>query len=162
MILESTFNIKTFIYSDTAERNNIENFPDTDEHFENLKKLHSLLTHIQARLSIKFAKPIQIKINSAYRCKKVNELVGGVLTSQHCLGQAADTIALGLTLDEYFNQIKSLTKENIITVGQCIKEYGKHPEKETDDWVHISINTTNHKNEFMIKRPGKPYEHISL
>jgi zinc D-Ala-D-Ala carboxypeptidase len=161
-ILELNFNLGTFTHSDTALRNNIQNIVDTDEQFENLQKLHKLLVHIHSRLSTKYAKPIQIRINSAYRNKRVNELVGGVPTSEHCKGLAADTVAVGLTLDEYFDQVKSLVKDNVISVGQCIKEYGKLPDRETDDWLHISVTTANHKNEFMIKRPNKPYEHITI
>lgn len=44
------------------------------------------------------AKPIYI--NCAYRCEKHNKEVGGVESSQHILGKAADIRCEGISLDE--------------------------------------------------------------
>ncbi|MCL4419950.1 D-Ala-D-Ala carboxypeptidase family metallohydrolase [Patescibacteria group bacterium] len=143
MILEKSFNLKTFTHSATAEKFGIDNTQMTDEQLQNLQRLHEVLTHIQSRLSIKYAKPIQIKINSGFRSKLLNEKVGGVSTSQHSKGEAADTVAIGISLEEYFDLVKSLVKEKIIEVDQCIDE---------TTWVHISFRKGKNRNQFLKMR----------
>lgn len=162
MILENTFNLKTFTHSDTADRLKIDNTQMTDEQLQNGLKLHELLVHVANRLSIKFAKQIPIQINSGFRSTELNKAVKGVPTSQHCFFQAADTVAVGITLDQYFDLLKELAKDKVLIFGQVIKEYGKHPEKETDDWIHISTPTNRIVNQFMIKEQKKPYQHVEL
>jgi len=141
MILGSKFDLTTFTHSDTANKLKIDNTQITDEVFENLQRLHELLVHVHNRLSIKYARPVQIKINSAYRSKLLNEKIGGVATSQHCTGSASDTVAVGLSVQDYFNHIKELVKEKVITVDQAIQE--------NHQWVHISIKKENNRNQFL-------------
>lgn len=158
MILEKSFNLKTFTHSDTAEKLGIDNTQMTDEQLQNLQRLHEVLTHIQSRLSIKYAKPIQIKINSGFRSKLLNEKVGGVSTSQHSKGEAADTVAIGISLDQYFNLLKELAKSGVMKFGQVIKEHIGESK-----WVHVSLFIPNKfENQFMIKEQSKPYQHIEL
>lgn len=153
MILESKFNLNTFTYSKTAIDKGIDNTEMTDEVFENLHKLHELLINIQIRISIKENKAIPIKINSGYRCPELNKLIGGVATSQHCLGEAADTVAVGVGLNQYFEYLKDLAREKVLVFGQVIKEYGS--------WIHISI-PTKHQNQFMTKEINQPYAKVEL
>lgn len=163
MILEKTFNLKTFTHSDTADKLGIDNTQMTDEQLESLQKLHELLCHIQGRLSIKYAKPIQIQINSGFRSLELNKAVGGVAPtqarrgSQHLHGEAADTVAIGITIKEYFNLLKTLAKENVLKFGQVIDET-----KNGKRWVHISIPTKIHENEFMISPDGRNYTRAPL
>lgn len=157
MILEKHFNFKTFTRSSTADKYNIDNTQMDEIIIHNLTKLHSFLLEIQARVSTKFAKLIQIRINSGYRCKELNQKVGGSLTSQHSDGSAADTVAIGVPLDEYYDSLRELAKSGAIKFGQVIKEYGRNPETELDDWIHISMPTRGKVNDFMIKEQGKPY-----
>ncbi len=162
MILENKFNLKTFTHSDTADRLKIDNTVMTDEQLQNGIKLHELLVHVANRLSIRFAKPIPMQINSGFRSVELNKAVKGVPTSQHCKFQAADTVAIGVPLDKYFDLLKELAKDKVLTFGQVIKEYGSHPDTERDDWIHISTPTDRIVNQFMIKEQGKPYQHIEL
>lgn len=148
MILEKSFNLKTFTHSDTADRLGIDNTQITDEQLQNLQRLHKLFVHIQSRVSIKYAKPIQIKINSGFRSKLLNEKVGGEPTSQHTKGEAADSVAIGISLEEYYQTLRQLAKEKVLVFGQVILEFGKHPESETDDWIHISTPTKRLINDF--------------
>lgn len=157
MLLEKHFNFKTFTHSATADKYNIDNTQMDEIIIHNLTKLHAFLLDIQAGVSAKFKKLIPIRINSAYRCKELNEKVGGSQTSQHTDGTAADTVAIGITLDEYYNALRELAKSGTIKFGQVIKEYGKNPETETDDWIHVSLPTRGKVNDFMIKEQGKPY-----
>lgn len=77
------FNIKEMINSQTAELYHIDNTP-TKEVAENLKKVMYILDIVRTYIG----KPIFI--NSGYRCKKLNEMVGGVQKSMHTKGLAAD------------------------------------------------------------------------
>ena len=49
-----------------------------------------------------------IKINSAYRCKLHNSIIGGVKTSQHILGKASDITINTFTPDEVVGVIENL------------------------------------------------------
>ena len=49
-----------------------------------------------------------IKINSAYRCKLHNSIIGGVKTSQHILGKASDITINTFTPDEVVDVIENL------------------------------------------------------
>jgi len=148
-MLESVFNLDTFTSSNTAKSKGIDNTKMTDEQFENLKRLHTLLISIQARLSTKYAKPINIKINSGFRSEALNKAVGGVATSQHCKGEAADTTATGLTVEQYFQDIKELIKDNVIDADQVIQEF--------DKWVHISVKEKANRKQYLraVKENGK-------
>lgn len=77
------FNIKEMTKSQTAELYHINNTP-TKEIVENLKKVMYILDMVRVYIG----KPILI--NSGYRCKKLNEMVGGVQNSMHTKGLAAD------------------------------------------------------------------------
>lgn len=77
------FTIKEMTKSQTAKLNHIDNTP-TEKVVENLKKVMYILDMIRVHIG----KPIFI--NSGYRCKKLNEMVGGVQKSMHTKGLAAD------------------------------------------------------------------------
>ena len=55
---------------------------------EQLANLQELVTNVLDPLRELYGKPI--KINSAFRCPIVNRVVGGVATSEHLKGMAAD------------------------------------------------------------------------
>lgn len=77
------FNIKEMTNSQTAKLNHIDNTP-TEKIVENLKKVMYILDMVRVHIG----KPILV--NSGYRCKKLNEIVGGVQKSMHTKGLAAD------------------------------------------------------------------------
>lgn len=77
------FNIKEMTKSETAKLYHIDNTP-TEEAAENLKKVMYILDIVRAHMG----KPILV--NSGYRCKRLNETVGGVQNSMHTKGLAAD------------------------------------------------------------------------
>lgn len=77
------FTLKEMTNSQTAELYHIDNTP-TKEVVENLKKVMYILDMVRVHME----KPIYI--NSGYRCKKLNEMVGGVSNSMHTKGLAAD------------------------------------------------------------------------
>lgn len=77
------FTIKEMTKSQTAKLYHIDNTP-TEEVVENLKKVMYILDMVRVHMG----KPIFV--NSGYRCKKLNEMVGGVHESMHTRGLAAD------------------------------------------------------------------------
>lgn len=77
------FTIKEMTKSQTAKLYHIDNTP-TKKEIENLKKVMYILDMVRVYMG----KPIFI--NSGYRCKKLNEKVGGVQKSMHTRGLAAD------------------------------------------------------------------------
>ena len=117
---------KEGVYSNTATRRGIDNTPN-DEQLDNMELVAE-----------KVFEPLRewvngpIKINSFFRCPKLNKAIGGSGTSQHCHGQAID-------LDDTFGKATNAEmyhwiKENL-DFDQMIWEFGtdKNP-----NWLHIS------------------------
>ena len=84
-MLSKNFTLEEFIRSSTAERMGIDNVPKDEEVIKNLR---NLCLEILQPLRDYVGAPVHI--NSGYRCKALNEAVGGVKNSQHCLGEACD------------------------------------------------------------------------
>lgn len=78
------FKFIEFVKSDTATLYGIDNLPDKDSVLGNIASLWNTLEEIRGKLGA------PIVINSAYRCKRLNELVGGVKRSLHMQGRSAD------------------------------------------------------------------------
>ncbi len=121
------FTLSELIKSDTAIRNNINNMPD----IKSLDNLLNLIFYVLQPLREKANRPIII--SSGYRCKKVNELVGGKDNSQHLCGKAADFKISGMSIAAAIDFIK----KSGIEYDQLINEY--------DRWVHISYSKDNNR-----------------
>jgi len=122
MWLSQNFSLEQLIYSETAERECIDNAPGSDI-VDNLRRLAAGLEQVQALLRF------PLEISSAYRCPELNRCVGGARTSQHTRGQAAD-----FTCTEFgppLDIIKAIRASDI-EFDQCILEYAR--------WVHISFS----------------------
>ena len=70
-------------------------------------------------------------VHSGYRCRAVNEAVGGSITSQHMKGEAADFHIVGVSLRDVFDWIRI---ESSLPYGQVILEPGTRPA-----WIHVSL-----------------------
>ena len=120
MKLYKYFTLEEMTLSQTAVRNNIDNTPSASE-IENLKHLcQDILDPLCDKYNL------NIYVSSGYRCKALNDRIGGAKTSQHIKGQAADINAEGMTANELYELIKSYD----IAVDQCIMEFNR--------WAHIS------------------------
>ena len=139
MRLTRNFSLEQLIYSETAERERIDNTPGPDI-IENLRRLALGLEQVQALIGF------PLEISSAYRCPELNSLVGGTETSQHTKGQAADfTCAeFGPPLD-----IIKAVRDSGIEFDQCILEYAR--------WVHISFSKTPRVKVLTIYDPKEGY-----
>ena len=96
------FTIKEMTKSQTAKLYHIDNTP-TEEAAENLKKVMYILDMVRVHMG----KPIFI--NSGYRCKNLNKIVGGVQGSMHTKGLAAD---FRTDKKEDINRMFEFLKEN--------------------------------------------------
>lgn len=123
MQLSEHFSLAELTTSEIAARKGLDNLP-TEIALQNLSRLAEKLEEVRKVLG----KPIMI--NSAYRSHEVNSAVGGVKTSQHCVGCAADIRVPSMTPDEVVNAIIA----SKIQYDQLIREF--------DSWTHISIPNT--------------------
>ena len=139
MRLTHNFSLEQLIYSETAERERIDNTPDP-EVVDNLRRLAQGLERVQ-RLTA-----FPLEISSGYRCPELNRRVGGTTSSQHTQGQAADfTCAeFGPPLD-----IIKAVRDSGIEFDQCILEYAQ--------WVHISFSKTPRGKVLTIYDPKEGY-----
>lgn len=83
--ISKNFTWKEFTSSDTAKRYRIQNEITS---FEVRDNILALVENVLQPLRDSWGHPLFI--NSGYRCPELNAKVGGVPTSQHVLGQAAD------------------------------------------------------------------------
>ena len=113
------FTVKEMLYSDTAKKLKIDNTPKSDEIVDNIQYLMDRLDEIREG----YGKPIFI--NSAYRCPKLNQSVGGVSSSYHQLGLAADL--------RYDSDLKDYIINNC-QFGKLIEERSK-----SATWLHIQF-----------------------
>ena len=93
------FELAEFVRSDTAKRRNIDNTPS----FEIVEHLDELVSKILDPLRAAYGMPITIA--SGYRCPALNRAVGGVTSSVHQIGYAAD-----LTVGGSFNRFRDFVQ----------------------------------------------------
>jgi hypothetical protein len=139
MRLTRNFSLEQLIYSETAERERIDNTPGP-EVVGNLRLLAQGLERVQILTGF------PLEISSGYRSPELNRRVGGANTSQHTQGQAAD-----FTCAEFgppVDIIKAIRASDI-EFDQCIMEYEK--------WVHISFSETPRGKVLTIYDPTEGY-----
>jgi hypothetical protein len=110
-----------------TEHREFDNTPNEAE-LANLVRLAEFLEKVKTALG---GKPVMI--NSAFRCKQVNDAVGSKDTSQHRIGCAADIRVPGMTPDEVVRTVIASGLE----YDQVIREFSD-PVKG-GGWTHISI-----------------------
>lgn len=74
-----------------------------------------------------------IKVNSAYRCKKHNRLIGSNDSSQHVLGKAADIKVKNFTPDEVAKIVEDMLTNQFLE-GMDIGGLGRY-----NTFTHIDI-----------------------
>jgi hypothetical protein len=123
--ISKNFTLDELLASATAKQQHIINAPGIDE----VCNLCALVHHVLQPL--RDAMGEAIKIGSGYRCPQLNKAVGGVPTSQHMKGEAADLCIDGDMKKgkRWFEWIKSHCD-----FDQLIME---HNSKGTY-WVHVS------------------------
>lgn len=135
MQLSEHFWLEEFTLSSAALALGIENVP-TAEHLEHLRHLADCMESVR-RL---FDKPIEI--TSGYRNPAVNAAVGGVPTSAHAGGYAADFHVHGIA---DFEAAKAV-RDSALTFDQLIFEKNR--------CVHLSVAPALRRQ--VLRQPGGP------
>ena len=119
--LSEHFTLEELTHTDHREFDNTPN----EQELANLKRLAAFLEDVKAALG---GKPVMV--NSAFRCKQVNDAVGSKDSSQHRIGCAVDIRVPQLTPDEV---VKTVIASGL-PYDQIIREF--------DRWTHLSIPNT--------------------
>lgn len=121
--IKKYFTIDELCYSNTAEKNNIDNTPNKEQ----INNLQILIDDVLQPLRIAYNKPIIV--SSGFRCPELNRLVGGKSNSQHLYGQAADIVPKDNNdIEILFELCKKLP-----SFDQLLFEKSK-----STKWIHIS------------------------
>jgi hypothetical protein len=125
MMLSENFRLLEFVTSVTASNHGIDNSPNSTE----IGRLRDLCRKIlqPAREAVG-----PLKINSGFRSEALNKLVGGVPTSDHRLGYAADVVPLSGDT----RGLAVWVAKNCPEFDQIILEFGTD---ERPDWIHLSV-----------------------
>ena len=115
----TNFTFKELVKTDTG----LDNMPNDMNVVKNLARLAQFLQIIRNELHL------PIIVNSGYRSKEVNEAVGGVLSSYHVKGLAAD--------------IKCSDMDKLLTILHShlmdIDQLGIYYNKNTQLWFHVGL-----------------------
>ena len=125
MTTKSYFTIAELCASDTAKKYNIDNTPNP-----------IIISHLQQLIN--FLNPLReawgsaIKVTSGYRCKRLNDMVGGSKTSSHMIGYGVDLVPANGKMDVFKKFVVDYMKTRIF--DQCIIEKSGKTE-----WIHIGL-----------------------
>lgn len=126
------FSLEEFTKSQAAIRLGIDNTPPP-EHLTNLKRLcENVLEVVRENLG-------SIHVNSGYRCRELNKLIGGVATSQHCNGEAADIEIPGTPNGDLAKWIAANCDYDQLIL-ECYKTG-----VPTSGWVHVSYKAEGNR-----------------
>lgn len=137
--LSPHFRLIEFTRSGVATDKGIDNTPGEEE----IEALRALCENILEPMRRRFG---AIYISSGYRCRKVNNAVGGVMNSQHIRGEAAD-ILLSTFADwrDAVRFVQSLDFDQVLVEPL-------HDSKAR--WLHVSYST-RHRNRHFLNLGGR-------
>ena len=125
MATKSYFTIAELCASDTAKKYGVDNTPSP-----------IIISHLQQLIN--FLNPLReawgsaIKVTSGYRCKRLNDMVGGSKTSSHLIGYGVDLVPANGKMDVFKKFVVDYMKTRIF--DQCIIEKSGKTE-----WIHIGL-----------------------
>lgn len=145
------FALPEFLASTTAEKLRIPNVP-LKRHID---RLRNLAVRCLEPTRQRFRLPLQV--TSGYRCPKLNDAVGGVSTSQHMEGFAADIQVprqhwpFGITTQE------QMARTLFTWMRDCLPDYDQLIIEHSGStyWVHISCRidlTKNRRKAFELEK----------
>lgn len=129
------FTIEELTRSTTARLRGINNTPSQQV----IDNLTALVDNVLDPLREAWGKPIHV--NSGYRCRALNKAVGGVPTSQHMRGEAADITGGSRNANR---ELYSLLKRLDLPVDQAINEHDFQ-------WIHVSYGPRHRRHYFAIR-----------
>ena len=124
-MISKYFKLEEFLTSSTARQKSIENLPSW-EVIEHLKELAVFLDDLRD------AWGSGIKVTSGFRCDKLNAAVGGVATSVHKIGFAADIQPANGKMTDFVSFVKTWLKGRKFDQA-LIETKGK------TRWIHIGL-----------------------
>jgi zinc D-Ala-D-Ala carboxypeptidase len=132
MQLSQHFTLEEFTKSQTGDRLGIDNLPGAAA----LDNIKLLCERVLEPVRVQFG---PVFINSGYRGPELNKAVGGVATSQHCLGQAADIEVSGVS-----NGVLAQWIADNLDYDQVILECYRKGQPNSG-WVHVSYKTSGNR-----------------
>ena len=130
MKISENFELKEFTRSNTATQEGIANDPGVRE----VKAIENLVVNLLQPLREKYGK--RMVINSGYRCPELNKAVGGVPTSQHTKGEAADVAC------EHPAYLVDCLRRSGLDFDQCI---------QYSTFVHLSLKLSGQSRKQYLK-----------
>lgn len=130
MKISENFELKEFTESSTAKLKGIANNPGITE----VKAIENLVTKLLQPLRGLYNKPM--RINSGFRCPELNKAVGGVPTSQHVKGEAADVAC------EHPAELVECLRRSGLDFDQCI---------QYSTFVHLSLKLSGSNRQQYLK-----------
>lgn len=131
------FSVLEFYYSATAKAANIINYPEPSDVGDINRALLKLVEMVMDPLRAWIGK--RIYISSGYRCKQLNTLVGGSMSSQHMSGQACDFTVPDYSARQmqtlYYNMVRMYDYDQLIY----------YPRKNIIHVSYISVKDNRHK-----------------
>ena len=137
--MKLNFSMGELINSYTSAKLNINNMPDT----ASLDNLLELIVNCLQPVRDLIGKPMIV--TSGYRCKLLNQKVGGSDKSEHLQGKACDFIITGMKPADIVSKIRN----SGIAFNQLIEEHSKD-----SCWVHISYNKGFNRREVLRYKNG--------
>ena len=117
MIEPKFFELDELLRSETAINHGIENLPT----WSDIENLHELAMNVLDPIRIKWGQPLVV--TSGYRSTELNAKVGGVPSSAHVIGCAADIRLASWSkrsITDLFKLIQAMTEEGLVEVDQVI------------------------------------------
>lgn len=121
------FTLNELTYSSTAIKKGIKNQPDIPT-VERLNYLMEILDQFRKEWGS------AIRVTSGFRCKALNKAVGGVSTSNHLYGTAADLQPVKGKLKDFFQFVKKVCEEMGLEWDEIIYEKSGKTE-----WLHFAF-----------------------
>ena len=122
--MKNYFTITELCKSATATAKGIRNTPTSTREFD---AMVVLITECLNPIRERYGHPI--RVTSGYRCETLNRIVGGVASSQHVKGEAAD--------------LQGATDDETARIFECARDLGVFDQllfehSKGKRWVHIS------------------------
>lgn len=137
--ISKNFSLEELCHSNMAVKKGLKNIPNESQ-IENLKKL-----------CIRLLQPLRevynepMVISSGFRSPEVNKAVGGVPTSQHTKGQAAD-----VSVKEPRKLLAELLKSRLDFDQAILYQDGKN------NFLHMSYNSGHNRRQVLYSKGTKP------
>lgn len=128
----SFFSINELTRSETARARKIDNTPPEEARVRLQRLIDRVLDPAREAIGI------PIYVNSGYRCPSLNSAVGGVPTSQHTLGEAAD---LDTRTREGNKKLYAWIAENL--------EFDQLINENNYSWIHVSYREGRNRNQVL-------------